>query len=171
MPAFEERLSPSAQIGDNLELIPEDHPKKGFYRVEYIEQIHPIDYDFGSLAAGTEGTDTEITDLYMDDLELAEYVTHLVDDLELSVKQPFAKTRFKTKSVVTRITKLATQLDPLLSRNRIFVIEDEKVYFVPKNPTKYARPSNKVRFQGWRYILTELKVKPEKYTRIPVGAR
>ena len=171
MPAFEERLSPSVQIGDNLELIPEDHPKRGFYRVEYIEQIHPIDYDFGSIAAETEGTDTEIDDLYVNDLELAEYVVYLIDDLELTVKQPFAKTRFKTKGKVTPITKLAPQLDPYLSRNRVFVIEDEKIYFLPKNPTKYGRPSNKVRFQGWRYILTKLVEKPEKYARIPVGAR
>ena len=171
MPAFEERLSPSVQIGDNLQLLPEDHPKSGYYRVEYIEALHLISHDFGSISSETETADTEISNLYMDDLELGEFVISLIDDIELMIKQPFAKTRFKTKSLVTRITKLATQLDPFLSRNRVFVIEDEKIYFVAKNPTKYARPSNKVSFQGWRYILTKLDVKPDRYARIPVGAR
>jgi len=164
--AFSLQFVPVVRKGENLELIKNDTDILGYFRVLYIEQLPQVDSDFGSINKESSTGDTEITNLYMPDGELAQYHCICLDDLELTISQPKAKKRFAAKNVVHALTALAQQVAPNLSA--FFVWEDEKVYFDAKNPTKYNRKRNRVRFIGFRFILEKLTVKPGVFTTIPI---
>jgi hypothetical protein len=170
--ANQQAFEPVAKVGDNLWLLPGDHPKSGYYRVLFVEPIFEIQHDFGTLAAGGSVEDVEIEDLYMADNELAQYRLQLLDDFKVKVKQPLAKTRFGTDKLITEITAFSQQLaQPELHRNEIFVIEDEKVLFTATNPTKYTSVKNRMRAFGYRYVLEKLPAPVTPFTAVNVGGR
>jgi hypothetical protein len=169
---YSESFEPIVKIRENIRLLPDDHPKHGYYTVEYIEPLRSITYDFGSIAPETEGSDTEIENLYMPDGEMAQYRYVLLEDFTLKIKQPLTKTRYATDVVVTTVSKMdqSVPLGNKVPRNELFVIEDEKVYFVPLNPTKYPRYRARIKFEGYRYVIRPIP-KPDKWTDITVGGR
>jgi len=170
--ANQETFEPIAKVGDNIRLLPDDHPKAGYYRVLFVEPLHEIQYDFGALAAGGSAEDKEIEDLYMPDNELAQYRIYCMDDIEVKVKQPMAKTRFPTDKVVTEITAFSHQLlQPKMHRNELFVIEDEKVLFTVTNPTKYPSYRNRIKAVGYRYVLEKLPEAVAPFAAVNVGGR
>ena len=167
--AYAETFEPIVKEGENVRLLPEDHPKAGFYRVKYVEPLHEIQYDFGTIAAGGESGDKEINNIYMPDNELAQYWIIVLDDIEVEVKQPKAKTRYVTDKKVTKITYFTQQISPY--RNVVWVIEDEKIFFNASNPTRSSIPRARIKLFGWRYVLEPLAERPEKYATVYVGGR
>jgi cysteinyl-tRNA synthetase len=157
---------PIALVGENLLVLPER--KYGYYKVEWLEEIQDVDYDFGSIAAESETEETEVSNLYMSDGEIGSWMIKPIDDVEVKVSQPSAIGRYKTKEVKTSI-KAATELR---KRGILFVWEDEKVYFTVKNPTKYPLDRSKVRFKGlYRYQVRKLPTAPERYSVIVVEGK
>jgi len=161
--AFREIFEPIVKVRENIRLL----PVGTFWEVLFVEPLHPIEYDFGSINAGASTGDTEITDLYMREGELAQYRVILLDDITITVKQPKAKTRYATEEKVTEISPFSHQIFKTMHPNEIFIFEDEKCYFVAKNPTRYNRDVNRVRFIGWKFVLKSI-AQPEKWTDIPI---
>jgi len=165
--AFPTEFIPIVRKGENLELVKSDTGEVvGYYNVTYIEQLPEKIHNFGSLAAETSADDQEVTDLYMKDNQLAQYRLIPLDDEEITVSQPKSKKRFATKSYVHKITARTCQIAPHLTQ--LFVLEDEKIFFTVKNPSKYTRPMHRILYYGWRFCLTKLPTPPPVYTTIPV---
>ena len=164
-------FEPVVRVAENLELLPEDHPKHGYYKVLYVEQLPEVFHDFGTISAERSVDDKEVTSLYMPDGELAQYRFHPIDDLEVKIKQPSGLSRFVTKHKWLAVTSRTHQQAPKMNPSEIFVIEDEGVYFTVKNPAKSETKKSRVKFFGWRFVLEKLVEKPDRYTPIPVGGR
>lgn len=165
--AFQIEFLPVVRKGENLEIIKSDTGEVvGYYHVNYIEQLPEKIHDFGSIAAATSSEDQEVTDLYMKDGQLAQYRIIPLEDVEVTISQPKAKKRFATKSYIHKITARTNQIAP--HQTQLFVLEDEKIFFTVKNPTKYARPKHRILYHGWRFCLTKLPTPPPVYTTIPV---
>lgn len=139
----------------------------GYYKIVWVEQLPEIEEDFGSISAESSLTDKEITDLYMKDGRMAQYDFYSPDDLLVTtVKQPLAKTKWVTKDSVAKATSFSFQVAPHI--HRIFVFEDEKIFFTVKNPTKYAKPLTRLRFVGWAYRIERVEKEPQVYTDVPL---
>lgn len=164
--AFGEGFTPVVRVGENLELQKSDTESLGYYKVLYIEPLPHHVHDFGALNTVASTGDTEVTDLYMPDGELAQYWIVPLDDIEVTVSQPKARKRYATKNYVHIITPFIWQVAPQLTR--IYMWEDEKVYFDVKNPTKYNRAMHRFLTFGWRLILKKLSAKPPQSTPIPI---
>jgi len=165
MPAFRLEFEPVVKPGENIAVQFAD--KIEYYLVEHVEPLQPIVHDFGSIAAETEEEDKEVEGLYMPDGEIGQYRFLLLDDFEVEVKQPKAKSKWTTEKVTTRVTYANQWLDPTLAKSELFVFEDEKVYFDVKNPTKVARTVNRALFFGFRLKIKPIP-KPPVYTTISV---
>lgn len=164
--AFPESFEPVVRKGDNVELLKSDKDILGYYTVKYIEPLPRKQHDFGAINNETSSGDTEVTDLYMNDGELAQYRMILLDDMEVTISQPKAKKRHATKSYVHTMTPYTVQAAPHLTQ--FFIFEDEKVFFDVKNPTKYVRGIHRIMYLGWRFILEKLPSKPATFTSIPI---
>jgi len=165
--AFGWEFIPPVRKGEKLELIKNDTDVLGHYRVKYIEPLPHKVHNFGAINAESNPAtaEVEVTDLYMPDGELACYQMIPLDDVELTVGQPKAKKRYATKNYVHKVTPFVNQIGAV--KTRIFVWEDEKVWFTPKNPTKYNRLMHRVMFHGWRLILEKTTPEPP-YTTIGI---
>lgn len=167
--AFSIEFVPPVRVGENLELRKNATDIYGYGTVKYIEQLPEKIHDFGAITAGSTTSDQEITDLYMPDGELAAYQLVPLDDEEITVSQPKSQKRFAGKSYVHIITPFSSQVNPSGNQRRIFVWEDEKVYFDVKEPTRYNRQRHRVLYHGWRIILGTLtQTKPPQVTVVPV---
>lgn len=164
--AFGMDFTPPVRVHENIELIKNDKDVLGYYTVKYIEPLPQKVHDFGAVSTEASTGDAEVTDLYMSDGELACYQMIPLDDCKITVSQPKAKKRYATKSYVHIATPFVNQVSPLQSR--IFIWEDEKVFFDVKNPTKYNRLMHRIMFHGWRLILEKLTAKPPQFTTIPI---
>lgn len=165
--AFQTEFLPIVRKGENLELIKSDTGAVvGYYTVNYIEQLPEKIHDFNSIATEASDEDQEVNDLYMKDLQLAQYRIIPLEDVEITISQPKSKKRFATKSYVHKITIRTNQIAP--HQTSLYVFEDEKIFFTVKNPTKYTTPMNRILYYGWRFCLTELTEPPPVYTTIPV---
>ncbi|RLJ08586.1 MAG: hypothetical protein DRP12_00025 [Candidatus Aenigmatarchaeota archaeon] len=154
-------LEPVALPGENIVILPDNKP----FRVAWIEPLPAIDKDFGSLAAGAETGDTEVTDVYTDENQLVQFRIIPLDDVEVTVKQPRAKGRWVTKVVQAKLIKD----NPHDNLAEMFQFEDRGLFFNVKNPTSYTLPASRVRLVGFRFVLEPLSEMPEKKTYVVVG--
>lgn len=168
---YNPEFRPIVKIREHIRLFPDRHQKAGYYYVEYIEPLHPITSNFGALAANTEGSDTEMTDLYVNAGDLAQWRVYLLDDFVITVKQPLSDTRYAAKSKVTTLSKRGqdSPMNKELPRNEIFVVEDEKVYFRPSNPTQYSQYRQRILCEGYRYVIVKLASKPDVWSDVVIG--
>lgn len=169
---YQVEFLPVVKVEENIGLYLRQKRKivEKFFKVRFIEPIQPIIYDFGSIDAEDDTGDVEVEELYMADLELAQYRIVPIDDVSIALKQPLAVTRWATDKATTLLQKPPLSLEILkaLQMGEFFIYEDEKAYFLVTNPTKYRQLKNRVMFPGWRYVLEELPAKPAKWTWIPV---
>jgi hypothetical protein len=171
--AYAEPFQPVAKPLENLCLIKSGAQVQGYYVCKYVEPLPEHTYDFApsaGIAAGETDSENEISDLYLDDLQLGQYRFYVVDDIQVSVRQPLAKTKWTTKGVKEMLSPFTQQVFRGLQHMDIFVWEDEKVYFDAKNPTKYTIYKARVRYIGYHYILAKLEKAPEKFTIVPIEA-
>lgn len=173
--AYHEKFEPIAAVGQNLYMFAPSRPQiHGFYRVLFEEPLPTIIHDFGSIASEDDTGDVEVTALYQDEDNCAHYRVFPLDDLNLEVKQPKALTRWTTKEATTYLDQLHGQYVAAEYRHltEVFVFEDEKIYFLCRNPTKYTQPRNRVLFIGFRYSVEKLKERPAQWAFFPVeGAK
>lgn len=155
---------PPVKFDENVMVVPTNK----YYRVNYVEALPSYTHDFGSLAAGTMTTgDTEVSNLYMPDGEIAVYKFELLDDDLVQIKEPLGKLKNVAKSVQHSFSLLSQESNPSRNQQVLCVFEDDKTYFYVTNPTKYTQPKNRIRFSGWRLKVTELASKPDKFTILP----
>ena len=166
--AYSLQFEPVARVGENIRILPDGIEGAGYYRVAFLEPIHPIVKDFGALAAGGDTGDQEVSELYMQDGELAQYRIILLDDVEVLIKQPATKERFSTKVGATRLTYQGQFIRP--GSHEIFVFEDSpKVKFVVYNPGLAPIPTSRLMFIGFRYKLERLERPPDRWTAVTIG--
>jgi hypothetical protein len=168
MPVHEPEFKPIALVGENLEIQKGADAILGYYKIKYIEPLQGVICNFGTLDAEAESGDTEFTDLYMNDLNLAQYRLYCLSDIEVTLRQPKAKTRFTGKTYVHKVDAFTHQRDPTLKTTEIFMWEDEKVYFNAKNVSKKSQPLNRFVAFGYKFVVEKLAAKPEKYATITV---
>lgn len=166
---FQTLFEPVVKPRENIRLVPKIKKEQVFYRVEYVEPIFGYLLNLGEVSPGSTTTTYEVTELDLDPLELGQWRILILDDFELIVKQPRASERGTTKDKSTRITPYTLALDPELKATEFFTFEDEtRIYLQAENKTNDSVVA-RVFFFGWKFLLTELKEAPAKYTDIPIG--
>ena len=166
MPAYQHIFEPVVKVGENIAVFPTN--KYGYFKVLYIRQLPEIIHDFGSISAEKTVSDKEVTDLYMNDGEIAQYRMMPLDDIVITVKQPLAKGIWTTRNTQAAISQKTLQLQTITGISEFFVYEDEKIYFNVTNPTKYNISKSRVLFTGFKFAVEKLPTPPEVYTVIPV---
>jgi len=161
-----EAFEPVAQIGEFVELIG-SKGHIGYYRITFLESLPEYVIDFGSVSAGASLADKQPEELKMRIKEIAQYRFEVLDDVEITAKQPRAIARWSTDKVMFKVTPL-TKPEQLTEH---FVFEDNPPFYTIYNPTSYDLPRSRLRFKGFRYALEEVVEKPEKYIIIPVEGR
>lgn len=169
---YQVEFLPLVKVEENIGLYLRQKRKivEKFFSVRFIEPLQPIIYDFGALNGESSSGDTEVTTLYMPDLEVAHYRIVPLDDVAVKMKEPLAITRWTTDKAITLLQKPPLSLEILkaLQHGEFFIYEDEKAFFDVTNPTKHRQLKNRLMFPGWRYVVEELPAKPAKWTWVPV---
>jgi len=160
---------PVAKIGESISVITAQGTEK-FYEVVFLEPLpKSIDLieDFGSLASGAsdnankvdilavEGSAKTETDLS----EVFQLWAEVMDDITISVKEPAAQARFKTRNDSIRIDYNSGPVE-------LYVFEDDVIYCDVTNTTQYTLNQTRIAFFGWRIVGRQLSKAPEKYTRL-----
>lgn len=171
MPAFQEEFVPIAKPNENIAVIGARGKNNiKYYRVVAVEPLPLFEKDFGAINAGETLREKEVEELYVNEGQLAQYRIRLVDDVELYIKQPKSDTKFSTKKGTFKITRDIAGTD-FVNLTEFYVFEDQTVLFDVKNPSSTTNlTQSRVQFAGFKYILEELKEKPDKYTVIAVQA-
>jgi hypothetical protein len=171
---FKYLFEPVAQKGENIIFLPEAKYNPAgnvFFEVKEIQALFDgqLVNDFGSIAATTEASPAEYTDLYMAPRWLGQYRMMVLDDIEVARLHPRAVIGSSTESVVTKVTKFTPLLDPTLKSTEFFMFEDKpELYFQPKNTTKYTIGKSRVLFFGWALLLETKSGSPPKATYVPI---
>jgi len=159
-----EKIKPPALVDEQLQIYDEGTWK--YYKVTFIEPILPFQKDFGSLAAGKTTGDKDVEELKLGAGWCALVRIYQVDDLQVTVKQPKAKTRFVVgEKITTFLTALVEQLG-LRHLAELTVLEDKIPIVDIKNPTKYNIAKSRLVFYGIKMEIEKLPTKPEKYTSL-----
>lgn len=160
---------PVAKMGENIEVITAQGTKK-YYEVVYVEPLpHSIDLieDIGSLTAGSSSNSNKITILEMEgsaktetDLsEIFQLWMEVVDDITVTVKEPAAQARFKTRNNQIRVDYNSGPVE-------LYIMEDDTIYVDVTNTTNYTLSKTRIAFWGWRIVGRQILKEPDKYTRI-----
>jgi len=170
--AFLPELKPIALVGENVALFREN--RWFYFTVTYIDPLYPFVKDFGAISAGETLESQEVSELEVGEGWLGHFRVIPIDDIEITVRQPKAKTRGVVSStVVSKISKYLVTLG-ITNLSEIFVWEGtagKEVFFDIKNPTDYDLAMSRVLFTGYKYALEELKEKPTRFTALMVGAK
>lgn len=161
--------SPVAKMGENIEVITAQGTKR-YYEVVYVEPLpHSIDLieDFGSLASGSSSNSNKVTILEMEgsaktetDLsEIFQLWMEVIDDVTITIKEPAAQARFKTRNNQIRVDYNSGPVE-------LYIFEDDTIYVDTTNTTNYTLSTTRVAFWGWRIVCSLLSTQPDKYTRI-----
>jgi hypothetical protein len=159
---FKGPFAPAFAVGDNLLLTPRsqvsrEEKSNTIRRVIFVEQIPEITIDLvtasgqSSVAAAASQLDIQVTDLEMDNNELAQFRFVVLDTgAEVELKQPLGKTRFKTKNEIARISTSTRE-----SKTEFYEFEDTALHFNLYNRGATAIEKACLRFSGWRGVLDE----------------
>jgi len=159
-----EEIKPIALVDEYLQVYDEGEWK--YFKVTYIEPIQPFQRDFGSLAAGTTTGDKDIEELKLGVGWCAIVRVVLVDDLQVTVKQPKAKTRYVVGEKISTYLTALNEVLGLRHLTELCILEDRVPIFDIKNPTKYDVPISRVVFYGLKMEVEELPTKPERYATL-----
>lgn len=169
-------MLPVADIGQNVSIVTGAGTVR-YFEVIYVEGLPPsqdLIKDFGSLASGAtssankidaiavEGSAKQSTDIS----EIGQYRIHIMDDFMLTLKEPAAQSRWKTRQSQIRADFNTIEYDPTLKSTEFYVYEDNVPYVDAYNPTNYTLSKTRAMFFGWRIIGVQLADKPDKYARI-----
>jgi hypothetical protein len=166
-----EDFAPTVDMGQYFSVVTAQGTEK-FYECVYIEPLpksQDLQHDFGSISSGSTDSSNKITILEVEgsaktetDLsELFQMRMEVIDDIALTIKEPAAQSRFKTRNDEIRIDAFTPP-----EQSEIYVFEDDTIYIDAYNPTQYTLTVTRVQFWGWRIIGRQLGTRPEKYTRI-----
>lgn len=170
---FREQFEPVVNVGENVELLPLS--KNQYVKVDYIEPLPRLEIQLPALVAGVETADTEITQLYMENGEFAQFRILPVDpDVFITFfAQPRAQRHWATKnSVWQSIADFADpRMNPAVEKynlNEFFQLEDEGLWM--RFLSILGSPTPRIEVYGFRYCFSTLKDKPALITPIPVWA-
>lgn len=170
MPMYDQiEKPPVVKMGEAYSVLTAQGSEK-FYECLYVEPLpKSIDLieDIGSLAADSTSNANKITILEMegaaaretDISEVFQMWMEVIDDITVTVKEPSAQGRFKTKNNQIRIDYNSGPVE-------IYVSEDDTMYVDVANLTNYTLPQTRIAFWGWRIVGRLLVKSPDKYTRI-----
>lgn len=172
MPAYG-TLDPVARKGENLEVWSQGQLM--YYTVDFVEPLPAGSrsvIDFGSLTAGNKTQKAVQSLLQVDKDHLLQVRMFPIDDVEVELWQLSGNARFNEKNWFARVTRFTPFFDPDGRTTEFFVNgKDRDAQFVVNNPRSAALSSSRVMFWGFRYVLTPLPNKPERFTWIPAEAR
>jgi len=159
--AFQKDFVPVALEGQNLKLVPLDK----YVKVKYVEQLPVQIVNFGAIAAGATSANNVITQTQMQDTEVGQFRIAPLDDVEITVRQLGATTRFVSR-LNTYLLDGHTDIGSNMSE--IFVYKDNAPTFDVRNPGTVNINLSRIIISGFRYVIEELSEVPDKYTAVPV---
>lgn len=146
-----------------------------YYSTIYVEPLPAsldLIKDFGSISSSSVSRANEITILEMegsaktetDISEVSQLRFYPLDDIAVTVKQPNAMGRFKTKTTEIRVDYNTMNVDPSLKSTEVFVYEDDVLFMDVYNLTQYNMTKTRIQFFGWRIVGKLLTAKPDRLT-------
>lgn len=142
---------PSVKPGDIIKVYTSQFTDKHF-QIVYVEPIPTITKDFGSITSGSTSTGNKVTELEMEGGTKSDYSDFfhvrmdVVDDIELTVKQPITTSRFQTLN-----DDVAVNIFTPSELTEVIIMEDGTLTIDCKNPGNYDLSQSRVKFYGWRY--------------------
>ncbi len=135
-----------------------------WFIVEFIEPLPSHRENFapsGGIASGATDTDNEVTELYVNECEFAQWRFWPVDDIRVVPKQPQGVSKYYGET-------FASYVDPYILAyensakgiNEIYIWEDDTVYWDITNKTDSTLTLARVDFSGYRFVL-----KPAGFTK------
>lgn len=156
-----------------------------FRRVIYHEPIvisDPLINNFGILAAGGNVGGVQMNLLEMPKEEFGQFRCFVIDDVELTLRQPAATARKGTKNFTSRVTRFSDLRDECHHQTEFYVWENNFAFFDCLNPRGYGITQSQAAFYGFRYRVEEVKdannqplyswpaKPPPTWTRVPASA-
>ena len=172
-------ISPIARVHDNLSIwtVGSWH----HYNIEYIEGLprsSPMIAELVTISGATviaaNGTVAQqvVAILHVSDNELVHLRWEPLDDVEGVLWEQAGQGRFATRGVHARVNLFSAQRDPNLATTTFWVLgRDRDMQLEARNPNPVALPMARFVFFGYRYLLSELRQKPEMTTWIPAEGR
>lgn len=147
-------------------------------KVIYIEPIPWIEIDFGALTAGSQSSERELEELYVEDNEFAQYrYAVLSSNLKVvSHKCPAAAPYYSTKKgVYIEVPDISTYgtYEPTknLQLTEFYQYKDTTRTMVVQNTGTTDLSESKVAFFGYVFVFEVLDKIEKPYTAIPCVAR
>lgn len=173
---YSKDFEPVVKMGENYSVITAQGAEK-YFECVYVEGLPPsldLIQDFGSITSGSTDSANKVTILEMEgsakietDLsEVFQLRLNIIDDIMVTIKEPAAQARWKTRNDEIRADYNTLQYDPSLATTELFVYEDSTIYIDAYNPTQYTLSKSRVQFFGYRIVGKQLMKVPDKYTRI-----
>lgn len=132
------------------------------YKIVFLEPL-PLSadlvFDMGAITAGEVSGDIPLTNLKLaiEPPELVQIRCYALDDIEATVKRGAADVRFKTMSIIAKVTRFTIQVDPCLHTTEITVLKGDEPNINAKNPTDYDLAQSRLGYFGFRFGLEDLK--------------
>ena len=132
------------------------------YKIVFLEPL-PLSadlvFDMGAIAAGAVSGDIPLTNLALtaEPPEMVQIRSYALDDIEATVKRGAADIRFKTKTIIAKVTRFTIQVDPCLHTTEIIVLKGDEPNINAKNPTDYNLAQSRLGYFGYRFGLEDLK--------------
>lgn len=175
-------ISPIAKIKENLGILTEGAYR--YYNIYYVEGLprsRPLIIDMvglnnaANIPAYTQLAAQLIQAIRPGGHEKMMEFLHLrwepLDDVEGFLFELNNQGRFSAAGVFASVTRFSRDLDPYLAATTFFVIGVNKdAQIAAFNPNPVALPRARFVFQGYRYLLTPLAVKPAVATELPATA-
>ena len=173
---FSNYFTPVVQIGEKVLLMTVDGYKFG--KVTWIEPIPFIEVDFGALDPGATSDEREMTELYVEDNEFAQYRFVIETDNVVLVRHscPRAVVYYATKNAYPVVPPASSYglIEPIkrFQLTEFYQYKDTSRFMQVQNIGASATPEAKLAFFGYLFEFEEIPGKPEKpYTVIPTVAR
>lgn len=165
---YSKEFIPIAHVNEYLLLKPDDI----FVKVEYIEQTGFIIHDFGKLEPFEVKKDIELDFLDAGKNGLLQLRFLLLDNFIVKMfRQPKAVLRFYLRNAKPIFTKTIQDILPevFLQQTEFFVYQDLVPVIDIENPSNLVLNNSRIAFFGYKYYVTEVKEKPERFSIINIG--
>jgi len=159
---YKTQFEPLVRIEENI-AIPVGAGKLRFFRVQYIEPVHPITVPV-SLESLDENVEYELEEIKLEDNEAGQWRLWIPDYIAVKMNYPRGTRKWTTKQTETRALPLSMAKQQLLE---FFTYKDDVPILFIDNPIAEAQDA-RIILWGLKYSLTPLVEKPREYTVLPV---
>ncbi len=148
-------IEPVVEVGQKI--LTFDREAYRLYDIAFIEPIAPsgtLIINGGALAAGAQ-TAVINTQAVLDNQygQLSQIRLRVLDDIQVTLLQPQALTRFTLRNVNANINVFSRLADPTDHLTETYIMEDDRLFMRMMNPRTVAIAQSRALCYGFKYVL------------------